>query len=396
MANRNKTPAKARLSAKFINSLVAGDRDYWIAEETFPKLKLKVTPLGNRSFVLRYRNAQGTERKLKLGDFPDINADQARQLASRYAAEVASGGDPAAQKQETRHGLTLSDLGQRFLEEHGELHLKATTLQNYRQILKAVIDPSLGKQPIVSISRAQLLTLQKSMANRRYQANRTIGFIRTLYNWAKKNGLYQGTDNPAQGIPPYRERKVESLLSKEQTAELWEAIKQIRRTHPGRETALNVITFCWLTACRRGEAFKLRWENVDFERSEVHFVEAKAGSRKQKMSTQLKAFLSQLSSHGSDAYVFPGIKRDTPLTDIKKTWDLVRQTAGLPNFRLHDIRHNVLSDIAAEYDLATAAAVGGHQSIRSTMRYAQARQQTTADALERLGSNIARYTEEDS
>lgn len=395
MASTKQPPKKARLSARFIETLQPGTSDYFVTDEGLSKLKIKVTPSGNKSFVLRYRNAQGRERKLKLGDFPDMNADQAKRLAVKHSSTIAEGGDPAATKQDNRHGITLSELGQRFIDEQAELHLKPSTIQNYRQLLRSTIDPEIGRLPIVSIKRENLLTLQKRMASTKYQANRTIAFIRRLYNWAIQNELYLEARNPAQGIPPFRERTVESLLDDDQVTALWSAIRRLRQSNPRSASALNVIEFCWLTACRRGEAFKLKWEDVDFERSQLHFVEAKAGSRKHHISPRLRAFLEPLAQRKSSIYVFAGNKKNAPLTDIKKTWDAVRTEAGLPNFRLHDIRHNVLSDIASKFDLATAGAVGGHRSLRSTMRYAQARQKTTAAALDGIGEQIGELSRGD-
>jgi integrase len=388
MASTSKPPRKAKLSARVVEALQPLKNDYFVTDESVSKLKLKVTPTGHKSFVFRYRNALGQDRKLKLHDFPDLTVERARQLAIKYSAVVAEGGDPAADKRESRHGLTLSELGRRFMEEQAELHLKPSTIQNYRQLLRSTIDPDIGRLPIANIKRSQLIGLQRKMSSTKYQANRTIAFIRRLFNWAIQNELYSGIRNPALNIPPFRERTVESLLNEEEVERLWAAIRRLRNTNPRSASALNVIEFCWLTACRRGEAFKLKWEDVDFERSQLHFVEAKAGSRKHHISPRLRAFLEHIAQRKNSRYVFEGNKKDAPLTDIKKTWDAVRTEAGLSGFRLHDIRHNVLSDIASKYDLATAGAVGGHRSLRSTMRYAQARQKTTAAALDNIGEQV--------
>lgn len=87
-------PDIIRLSYASISSLVSRRKDYFVKDAEVHKMQLKVTPVGNKSFIVRYRNLEGRERKYKLGDFPDINASTARRVAKEILARVALGGDP--------------------------------------------------------------------------------------------------------------------------------------------------------------------------------------------------------------------------------------------------------------------------------------------------------------
>lgn len=388
-------PSKARLSTNFIKGLPQVSKDTLVTDETFNKLKLKITPAGRISFLLRYRDVEQREHKLKIGDYPDLNCEQARTLAMAAANTVAHGGDPSAERKKRRDKFTLSDLCLRFMQEHAEFHLKDSTRNGYLQIIKSDIDPNIGKRTLHSLTKADFTLLHRDMAKRGYQANRTIGLIRNVFNWAIKHELYDSTVNPAQGIKSYREKTTEYLLSNEEAVTLMKTVNELQKSHPRREQALNVIKFLWLTGCRRSEAFKLKWDHVDLERSELSFIDAKSGDRRQPITSNLAHMLDNLSSKTRSDYVFPGNVEGQPLTDISNTWELVRERAGLHKLRLHDIRHNVISDIAAKYDLATAAAVGGHKSLRATERYIHSRESTTLAALEGHSLRVTGYTQED-
>ncbi|WP_271950344.1 site-specific integrase [Ruegeria faecimaris] len=382
-----KPPPKAKLTKSFVESLPTFPYDYLVADIEVPRLKVKVTPAGNRSFLIRYRNSFGREKKFKLGDFPDMSVTLARHMAARHLNNIAAGLDPADERAKKRHGLTLNELFQRFLEEYGQFHLRPSTVKGYRQLHRANIANSLGKRPISSITRNDLLQFHRDHANTPYTANRLIALIRRLYNWAENIGLCDD-HNPATGVKPYTERAVERLLTKEETERLAQALDYVRTNHPGSDASLNAIVFMFFTGCRRSEALRMRWDELDFDRKSIAFIGAKSGDRKQHMSEELHSWLDELHERATSEHLFPGAVVGQPLKDIKRTWEMVRRRAGLPELRLHDIRHNVLSDIAASSDLATAQSVGGHKSIRSTMRYIHSRSSTAQSAINETGKRV--------
>ena len=134
---KHDVPTKAKLNSGFIASLQPGTADYLVTDDEQRKLKLKVTPAGNKSFILRYRNQQGVERKLKLGDWPDLNTTVARKMAAEALLNVATGADPAAEHQSKRNGNTLHDVAHAFLQDYAALHLRPTTIAGYQSYLKS-------------------------------------------------------------------------------------------------------------------------------------------------------------------------------------------------------------------------------------------------------------------
>jgi len=76
-------------------------------------------------------------------------------------------------------------------------------------------------------------------------------------------------------------------------------------------------------------------------------------------------------------YAFPGRGSRGYLTHVKKPWHRIRARAGLDDldglgaFRLHDLRHNVVSwDVSRGVPLEIAGKNVGHRSRKSTEVYA--------------------------
>ena len=72
-----------------------------------------------------------------------------------------------------------------------------------------------------------------------------------------------------------------------------------------------------------------------------------------------------------------------PYVSIKRAWQTARDAAGLPGFRLHDIRHAAASFlVAAGVDLFAVGKVLGHASYQSTQRYSHLANDTLLAAVE--------------
>ena len=380
-------PTKAKLNSSLIASLRPGETDYLVTDVEQRKLKLKVTPTGNKSFILRYRNQQGVERKLKLGDWPDLNTTVARKLAAEALLNVATGSDPPAEHHSKRHGNTLHDVADAFVHDYAALHLRSTTIAGYRSYIKSPALAQVLKKPIAAITRQDIIDVQRNSSHTRYQSNRLVGFVRRIFNYAIDIGKITRGQNPTDGIKLLKEAPRERLLSFSELTAIGKQIQALRYSFPESASAFDAITFLFMTGCRKREALDLLWTDVDFERSTIFFRKTKTDPRKQHMSDALRSLLNSIGSAAYSPYVFPGRTPERPLENVRKPWDKIRQSLGLERLRVHDIRHTVLSDIAAESDLQTAALVGGHKSVRSTIRYVHGR---TEEASRALGATAAR------
>ena len=70
-------------------------------------------------------------------------------------------------------------------------------------------------------------------------------------------------------------------------------------------------------------------------------------------------------------------------------WRIVKKyasLAGVPELRVHDLRHTVLTRLVREYgcDLATVAKISGHRNLKTLLRYAQPTRDDVTAAVEKL------------
>jgi integrase len=141
------------------------------------------------------------------------------------------------------------------------------------------------------------------------------------------------------------------------------------------------------TGMRRGEMFKLRWEDLDFERGFITIKDPKGGAdQKIPLNDTARQVLNN-HPRTESPFVFFG-RGGKRRTDINKSLRKIRKEAGLPKtFRsLHGLRHYFASALAStgEVDLYTLQKLLTHKSPVMTQRYAHLRDQ----ALKR-GSDVA-------
>lgn len=372
---------RLHLSGKLIKSLSVCSSDYHVKDDEVKKLHIKVTPSGNKSFLLRYRNVDGVERKLKLGDFPDMSVSAARRKAGEELLKISLGADPSAVKIANRQEQTFQEYSQTFIDDYAEVQLKHNTVYVYKRLLERSIIPAFGHKKLRLVSASDLLELRKNLKSTPFLSNRAVGLVRKIYNYAQQAGELPAGINPAKGIPQFKEKWRERLFSDEEMSRIGQAIAMLKVEKPAAIYAYSAIQFLFLTGCRKSEALRVRWADIDIERGILAFAETKTEPRKQVISDPLTELLRSLKSGEFSEWVFPARDANKHLGDLSKSWGTVLKRADVEHARLHDIRHTVLSDIANDTDLPTAAAIGGHRSIQSTMRYVHGRAESTNRAL---------------
>lgn len=122
---------------------------------------------------------------------------------------------------------------------------------------------------------------------------------------------------------------------------------------------------------RRGELFKLNWEDVDFRSSTVHFRDTKNGTdRAIPIDGMLEALLKGLASRLTGGPVFTGDAGRLSVDELRNGFEKAVKKSGLVGLRFHDLRHSYASFLArAGVPLNTVRELLGHRSIEMTLRY---------------------------
>jgi integrase len=221
----------------------------------------------------------------------------------------------------------------------------------------------------------------------------------TVFAYGKLTGRVR--KNPVAEVAKYKEPEGRiRFLSDEEEADLR---KSIRELHPSREAEFDLALN---TGMRRGEQFRLAWENVNLKRK-VITVHGKTGRRHIPLNSAALAALAHLrkrndggaasvtAAHGprpaTDAnHVNPEYRYGDGQKDWRRWFEDCIDDACIENFRWHDLRHTFASRLVmAGVDLPTVQRLMGHKTIAMTMRYAHLAEGHVTAAVERLVKSTA-------
>ena len=88
-------------------------------------------------------------------------------------------------------------------------------------------------------------------------------------------------------------------------------------------------------------------------------------------------------------WLFPARPPTRPVDNIEYQWHRIRDEAGLPGLRLHDLRHSWASVAAInDVDMVTVAKLLGHALVETTERYVHLSDRTAQDAADRVSNRI--------
>lgn len=140
------------------------------------------------------------------------------------------------------------------------------------------------------------------------------------------------------------------------------------------------VLFCLTTGCRRGEAYGLRWADVDLARRWAIFPKTKNGTaRGVPLVAGVVAEFEKLPR--SADRVFP--------EDMTRAWLTAVRRAGIVSFRFHDLRHSAASRLVQNgANLAEVATLLGHKGLQMTLRYAHVHSEHTLALVDRVMEGI--------
>lgn len=203
-----------------------------------------------------------------------------------------------------------------------------------------------------------------------------LELLRRIINFGIKKRLCEGPGFIIE-MPEVYNEKTENLTPK-QLVKLFDAIK--KDTHPQAGSIMKMALF---TGMRRGEIFKLKWRDIDFDRDFIRIVAPKGGpDQKIPLNDAAKKVL-QLLVRTKSKYVFPG-RKGRQRKDINKAVNKIKTKADLPkDFRpLHGLRHVYASMLASsgKVDMYHLQKLLSHRSFQMTQRYAHLRNEALKEA----------------
>jgi integrase len=313
----------------------------------------RITAAGAKSFILNYR-AGGRERRYTIGSFPDWSVVAARNEASQLKREIDRGRDPMAEREHDRQAPAMTDLCARYLAEHVDIHNKPRTRVENRRMVEQIIKPRLGRLKVEAVDREDVMRLHREMGRTPRQANHVLSLLSKMMNLAEVWRMRPDGTNPCRHVQRYAETKRERFLSAAELERVGAALRAAEAEGAIRPEVAACIRFLALTGCRLSEAVSLTWDVIDSKASVWRLAEAKAGARIVPLGAPALALLASLGR--SDGQVFASAD-GKPVTDnvIERAWigekaqpkhrkvarPGIRDRAGIPDVRVHDLRHTM-------------------------------------------------------
>ena len=429
-----------KITKQVINALKPTGKEYFLWDRDLIGFGVRVRESGAASYVIKYRAGVGRvapTRRLTIGAIDEgLTPDEARRIAKVKLGEVATGGDPAADRAAKRAEMTVAALIDLYLEEGCTLK-KVSTLYTDRGRLNRHVKPLLGRKLLSEVKHADIerflrdVAAGKTAVDERTKkqgraivsggkgtATRTLAVLSTAFSFAVRRGLM--ATNPTIGVDRYPVQKSERFLTNEELARLGDAIReaetdgiewQVDEERAARPTAKHApsrpenrrtiisphaagaVRLLILTGARLREILHLEWRHIDFERGLLFLADSKTGKKTIVLNGPAVAVLEGLPRVGRFviAGASAGSKNEKPRSDLKRPWELISQRAGLDGVRLHDLRHTFASvGAGGGMGLPIVGKLLGHTQASTTQKYAHLDNDPVRRASERIGSDIAR------
>ena len=171
-------------------------------------------------------------------------------------------------------------------------------------------------------------------------------------------------------------------------AEELDRLLHVLRTDENRPVCL-IAMYLLSTGARLNEALLAKWEHVDRDRKVWRIPSSNSKSKKVRsvpLNDSALDILEQLDTEGSYDYLFINSTTGEPYTTIYKVWCRLRDEAGLPHLRLHDLRHQYASMLVnSGRTLYEVQQILGHSDPTVTQRYSH----LSTEALQEAANSAA-------
>ena len=367
--------------AKGIRAARPRTKKYDVWDDVISGLGLRVGTSGHRSFFLR-RSVRGRIRSATIGSADAMSVPDARAEARRLLATFI---EPARKDNGPRTpGHPMDAFAGEFLDRQAR-HWKARTLESNTYMVRKYILPAFGHLTVDAIAVEHVRDWFASMAERPGSANRSMPVLSVMMRMAELWGYRPHNSNPCKNTRRYPMKPKERFLTPGEMARLNAVLTRDEFWCPH---IVAVVRLLMLTGCRLGEIAALEWDWIKGRR--IHLPDSKSGPRTVWLSSAARAVIDAIPRYSDDCpFLFPARPATRPIDNFATQWDRIRNEAGLPGLRIHDLRHSWASTAAMNgVDMVTVAKLLSHALVETTERYVHLSDQSVSDAADRVSGRI--------
>lgn len=312
--------------------------------------------------------------------------------AARVRADRIEGRrESRKEKREAEKAAKLEEAGKwtlsRLWDEYEKHKTESKAIKVDKGRFEKHIKPPLGGKEPPEIIRLDVDRLRVNLSKtlKPQTVRHVLGLLKRIIHFGAKRQLCRELPFPIDAV------KVDNCTTEDLTpGQLRNLLKAISESIDIE--AANIMRMALFTGMRRGELFKLKWADVDFDRGFITIRDPKGGvSQKIPLNDQAR---DVLKNHPQTAdHVFTRCDGQ-PFKDINRRVNPIKEAAGIgANFRaLHGLRHAFASMLASsgEVDMYTLQKLLTHKSPIMTQRYAHLRDETLRNASTLAGNIIER------
>ncbi len=379
---------KVKLTSRFVDRAICPDnlRKTEFVDTSLEGFFIEVLQSGVKSFYQRYTDLHGKQRQIRIGRVGIVPFEEARKRAIQIKADISLGRDPRQELKLVRDVPLLKDFAlNSYLPFVAQ---KKRSWQTDEVLIRRHLLPALGSVYLDDLTTGAIVRMMAAMRANGFApgtCNRPVIILRYMLNLARKWGIPKMERNPAKDVELYEEHGRERFLSQAETEAL---ILSIRADE--NRVAANAIELLLLTGGRRNEITQAKWDYVDFEKKTLFVPLSKSGKpRFIALNDQAVDLLTQLYQHKTAEWVFPSDRTGKPCPALFYPWDRIRKRAGLPDVRLHDLRHSYASFLVNNgVSIYVVQQLLGHTQTRTTQRYSHLDRDTLNGAAAVVGEVV--------
>jgi integrase len=312
----------------------------------------------NRYWLFRYKQS-GTrkDRQLGIGSLDTVTLATARNAAKQCREQLLAGLDPKEQRDAQRasqavaeaKAMTFDECRDAYIASHEAGWRNSTHRRQWTATLTTYVTPVFGHLPVEAVDTGLVLkVLEPIWTTKAETASRVRGRIECILDYARVRG-YRDGQNPAMWkghLDHLLPRKSKVAKVEHHPALPYARVAEFMHDLNMRDgTAALVLRFLALTAARAGEAFGMRWGEVDLAAKLWTIPDDRMkGGRQHRVPLSEPALVILREMMPGDnvrdiekRFVFPGNKPGRPLSNMAmleliRRMNCEREVTGLPRW----------------------------------------------------------------
>ena len=359
-----------------------------VFDEILKGFYVDVLPSGRMTYRIRYW--QDSKKCLQsIGNANSMPVDVARNLALIAMQEIRQ--KIVITKQSADHqGVKLAS----FLLEKYLPYIRSykRSWKSDVSMINTHIAPKLGQLTMSKVTSFDITNFIETMKHKNLAPgtiNRGLVLLRYAYKLAER---WQEPGVNSSAWVSIKQLKVDNRIERYLTPEQSDCLLQAVKKSLNPQLTF-IVAFLIYTGARKREVLEVKWRDINLNQSSWKISKNKSNKVRHVPLSEgaietLKAVREKwrIQHNGVEAeqddFIFANPTTGKPFSSFFYSWNTARDKAGMPELRVHDLRHSFASFLVnAGRSIYEVKELLGHADIKTTSRYAHLSQESLKAAV---------------